>query len=224
MQPGYVSVIKEEVLEKVVCALRRGELVCFPTETVYALACSALCESAVHRLYEVKQREPEKPFSIMLSDAKQIREFADVRNCDMEIVNVLSPGPVTFILPISSTQNLPRGFFKDTLGVRIPDHALAREVLKRFEYPVVATSANLSGMHSAARASDVPHEIRKSVAEFLEDDSSVNGVCSTVFEVASRKILRNGMLTKQKILNAIGIAEKQYGLDSGACLTKESSS
>ncbi|UQD54598.1 L-threonylcarbamoyladenylate synthase [Anaplasma phagocytophilum] len=191
------------MVEEIVNALRNEEIVCFPTETLYALACSAFSERAVAKLYDIKRRLHDKPFSLMLGDIQQVKKFSNMKNTDLRIMEMLSPGPITFILPLHYAQNLPRRFFKDTLGVRIPDHALACNILSRFEFPVVATSANLSGERDALKASDIPEELRMHVSKLWEDDSSVSGMCSTVFDMVSQKILRTGMLPSSKILDAI---------------------
>ncbi|ACM49191.1 hypothetical protein U370_01625 [Anaplasma marginale str. Dawn] len=190
-------------MQRVVEALRKEQIVCFPTDTLYALACSALSANSVQRLYEIKRRQYHKPIPILLNSLAAIRKFASLKDEDWGIIERLSPGPVTFVVPLHDTQSLPGEFFRGTVGVRIPDHAMARTILEEFGGPVAATSANLSGMPGARRAMEIPQEIRDCVSELMEDDSAVGGMCSTVFDVQSRKVLRIGMFSEHKIAGIV---------------------
>ena len=205
-------------------ALKNGEIVCFPTETLYALACNACSENAVRRLYDIKKRSYNRPLSLLLHNTSQIAEFTHITDTDFKIVEMLSPGPITYVLPLRKIQNLPELFFRNTLGIRIPDHKLAHDILTKVDFPVAATSANISGENATALASEIPTEIRKNVSKFLENDYSVSGVCSTVFDMISRKILREGMISSTKIIDAINVAEKQHGYSSRTQRSKERSS
>lgn len=198
------------MLDKVVDALNRNEIVCFPTETVYALACNARSEEALSRLYKIKKRDIAKPFSILCRDLVQVAALVELTDFDLKVLTMLTPGPVTFVLPMRPKQNLPSSFFRDSLGVRIPDHKLASAVLGAVSYPLAATSANISGISDAVRAVCVPEEIRECVSEFWDDDSSVGGVCSTVFDLAKRSVLRAGMLQEQEIFNTIKTVQRKY--------------
>ncbi|MFV9924077.1 MAG: L-threonylcarbamoyladenylate synthase [Anaplasma ovis] len=190
-------------MQLVVEALRKEQIVCFPTDTLYALACNALSASAVRRLYEIKRRQYHKPIPILLNSLAMIRKFALLRDEDWNIIERLTPGPVTFVAPLQGTRSLPGEFFRSTVGVRVPDHTMARAILREFGGPVAATSANLSGTPGARRAAEIPQEIRDCVSELVEDDSAVGGMCSTVFDVQSRKILRIGMFSEHKIAGVV---------------------
>lgn len=195
------------MLDKVVAALNRNEIVCFPTETVYALACNAYSEEALSKLCRIKRRDVSKPLSLLCRDLMQLEDLVELKDTDRKVLTMLTPGPVTFVLPMSPTQNLPRSFFKDTLGVRIPDHEIAYAVLQAVPYPLVATSANVSGVAEAVRAVEVPKEISDHVSEFWGNDSCVGGVCSTVFELTTKRVLRAGMLPARKIFSAISAVQ-----------------
>ena len=195
-------------MQRVVEALRKEQIVCFPTDTLYALACSALSASAVQRLYEIKRRQYHKPIPLLLNSLAMIKKFTSLRDEDWDIIERLSPGPVTFVVPLQGTQSLPSEFFRGTVGVRIPDHTMARVILREFGEPVAATSANLSGTPGAKYAVEIPQEIRDCVSELVEDDSAVGGMCSTVFDVQSRKVLRIGMLSKHRIAGVVRSCER----------------
>ena len=194
------------MLDKVMESLNRNEIVCFPTETVYALACSAYSEEALFKLCKIKRRDTSKPLSLLCKDLTQVAELAKLDDANLKVLEMLTPGPVTFVLPICNTQNLPRSFFGNTLGIRIPDHEIANAVLQAVSYPLVATSANISGIAEAAKAVDVPEEIRQHVSALWNDDSSVGGVCSTVFDLTTKKVIRAGVFPDREIFDAIRAA------------------
>ncbi|MGN7678955.1 MAG: L-threonylcarbamoyladenylate synthase [Anaplasma sp.] len=178
-------------------------MVCFPTDTLYALACSALDEEAVERLYELKKRPRSKPIPVLVDDLSKMRKLSSIAEEDWRIVEQLSPGPVTFVVPLCNAESLPKGFFRDTLGVRVPDHKMAHTILREFGAPVAATSANVSGMPGVGKAAEIPQEIRDHVTALIEDDSAVSGVCSTVLDVKTREVLRVGMISEQEIADVL---------------------
>ncbi|MCU7611443.1 L-threonylcarbamoyladenylate synthase [Anaplasma capra] len=190
-------------IQQVVEALKKEQVVCFPTDTLYALACSAFSTNAVQRLYEIKRRQHHKPIPLLLSSSAMLREFSSLRDEDWAIIERLSSKPVTFVVPLHHTGRLPHRFFNGTVGVRVPNHAKALAILQEFGAPVAATSANLSGMPNARCASDIPQEILDRVSAFIEDDSEVSGTCSTVFDLQSRKVFRPGMLSERRITRVV---------------------
>ncbi|MGN7661544.1 MAG: L-threonylcarbamoyladenylate synthase [Anaplasma sp.] len=190
-------------MQQVVNALKNGQMVCFPTDTLYALACSALDTEAIERLYALKRRPRSKPIPVLVDDLTKIRKLSFMTEEDWRIVAQLSPGPVTFVVPLRNDESLPKEFFRNTLGVRVPNHEMARTILREFGAPVAATSANVSGMPGVGRAAEIPQEIRDHVTALIEDDSAVGGVCSTVLDVVTREVLRIGMISEQKIADVL---------------------
>ena len=191
------------MLKQAVRALENDEIICFPTETLYALSCNPFSESALRRLYNLKQRQHGKPCPLLFSSLEEIRRFSNVDEIDLMTMRMLLDGQITFIMPLPTIHMLPSGFFKNTLGARVSSHKTALSILHAFGYPLVATSANISGIPGGTKASDVPEAIKKGVSVFIEDDTSVTGTCSTVFDVKSRTILREGSFSDTKIFDII---------------------
>ena len=191
------------MLKQAVRALESDEVICFPTETLYALACNPFSESALCRLYELKQRQHAKPCPLLFSSLEEICKFSDVDETDITTMRILSDGQITFILPLPAIHTLPSGFFKNTLGARVSSHKIALSILRTFGYPLVATSANISGIPGATKASEVPEAIKSGVSVFIEDDTHVTGMCSTVFDIRSHTILREGSFSGTKIFDII---------------------
>lgn len=124
--------------------LREGGLVIYPTDTVYGLGCDISNKSAMERLYRFKGVKPGKAnFSFICYDLSHISEYAaQLDNATYKLMRACLPGPYTFILKASS--NVPRAFKnkKRTVGIRVPDNNIAREIVREFGTPIVSTSVH----------------------------------------------------------------------------------
>ena len=183
----------------IVNAIRNNLLVCFPTETVYALVCNALSKKAIGKIYQIKKRPRNKPLSIFVSDVNSLIRIARVKEKYVNLINRFSPGPVTYILPLKNNNTLPSEFFKTTVGIRIPDHPIATSILNELETPIIATSINISGEKNACRADDITQSIKQHLSCIIEDDQLVSGVESTIVDLTTDeiKIVRQGYLFEQ---------------------------
>ena len=188
---------------KVIEALKNKHLVCFPTETVYALAGDAYSTEAIQKIYETKNRSYNKPLSLLVSNIDKIKQFSNLSEHTAKIIQKLSPGPITFVLPIHNYHKLPKQFFSNTIGIRIPDHPIALEILNNFDNPIAGTSVNISGQPNVISSHKIPKSIKKNISIVLEDDSLVNGIESTVIDLTSYKILRAGAVTQHEIFDII---------------------
>lgn len=140
----YPSSINEASIDKVVEALRRGDIIVYPTDTHYALGCDALRERAIERLCRIKGINPAKQLlSIVCADLRQASEFARIDNNAFRLMKANVPGPFTWILPASTT--LPKVFKpRKTVGVRVPDNAIARAIAEALGHPLLTSS--IAGM------------------------------------------------------------------------------
>lgn len=167
--------------------LRRDGLIVYPTETVYGLGADALSEDAVLKVYEAKNRPLSNPISIAVSDMDMLDAVAVVDDTARAFIERFLPGPVTVVLPAKSC--LPEILTGGTglIGIRWPDHEVALAIIARFDSPITATSANVSGEKPPSRPGDVhvPHD-------YLVDDGKLPGTPSTVVDLTTRRILRRG--------------------------------
>ncbi|MFP3031775.1 MAG: L-threonylcarbamoyladenylate synthase, partial [Wolbachia sp.] len=147
------------MVSKIINAIQNNLLVCFPTETVYALACNALDNESIGKIYQIKKRSQNKPLSIFVSDIYNLTKIAKVKERYIDLINHFSPGPITYILPLKNNNILPNEFFKDSIGIRIPEHPIAISILNKLKVPIVATSINISGKKSVCKANDIPQSI-----------------------------------------------------------------
>ncbi|AUG48714.1 threonylcarbamoyl-AMP synthase [Haloarcula taiwanensis] len=171
-------------------AVRDGELVIYPTETVYGLGADALDAAAVERVFEAKGRERDKPVSMAVPDIESAREYTDLSERELAFMREFLPGPVTVVVKRRDAVPDVLVAGRDCVGVRIPDHDLALELLAETG-PLTATSANISGNPSARTVGDLD-AIRERAAVVLDAGETDGGTGSTVVNVASRTIHRRG--------------------------------
>lgn len=194
-------------VERAARLLREGRLVAFATETVYGLGANALDPRAVARVFEVKGRPHFDPLIVHLADASWLARVAsEVPDRARELAHRFWPGPLTLVLPKTEavpdlvTAGLP------TVAVRVPDHPLACELLRRAAIPVAAPSANLFGRLSPTSAEHVAEQLADRIDYILDGGRCRVGVESTVLSLAGDTpvLLRPGGLPLEDIEAVIG--------------------
>lgn len=162
--------------------LRAGKVVAFPTDTVYGLA--AATDDAVRRIYELKGRAEAKPLVLMAADPEAFGDRVRVSPAALRYMRRFWPGPLTLVLPSGQT----------TVGVRVPDHPLALELL-RAAGPLWTTSANRSGHPDASTAAEVAIEL-PDVDAVLDGGRAPGGTPSTVVDLTGPRprVLREGAI------------------------------
>ncbi|WCR57919.1 L-threonylcarbamoyladenylate synthase [Wolbachia endosymbiont of Ctenocephalides felis wCfeJ] len=193
------------MIPKIINAIQNNLLVCFPTETVYALACSALDSGAIKKIYQVKKRSQNKPLSIFVDNVYSLTKIAVLEEKYISLINRFSPGPITYILPLKNNNILPNEFFKVSIGIRIPNHPIATSILNELKTPIVATSINISGEKSVCKASGIPKSIKRHLSAVVEDDELVSGIESTIIDLTLDKIkvVREGTVSLQTVNNML---------------------
>lgn len=201
-------------ISEAVEALKQGALVAFPTETVYGLGASAVDANALKRLYAAKGRPAEHPVIVHLADTDQLSDWVlHIPPAAMRLAQSLWPGPMTLILPRSvRAQDAVTGG-QNSVGVRIPNHPVALELLKSFGDGVAAPSANKFGQLSPTNATDVASEFRDELAIVLDGGPCDVGIESTIIDFSQEqpRILRPGMILPEQIELIAGI-KLQAGL------------
>lgn len=179
-------------IEEAVKVLKRDGIVVYPTETVYGLGCDALSEEAIHRLYEVKMRPLSKPISIAVADMDMLRAVAVVGEREERFIERFLPGPVTVVLPAKSC--IPAVLTGGTglIGIRMPDNAVAVEIIERLGVPITSTSANISGNTAPVHRNQVDV-----VYDYIIDAGSLPGTPSTVVDLVELRVLRAGAMIEE---------------------------
>lgn len=181
--------------------IRKGEVVGFPTETVYGLGADALNVDAVKKIYEAKGRPSDNPLIVHVPNVEEARKVAEVSPLAEKLFSVFSPGPITIVLP--KKQCIPYAVTAglDTVGIRIPSHPVAREFLTACKTPVAAPSANLSKRVSPTTAEAVFDDMNGRVPAIIDGGACDVGIESTVLSLAAEQptILRPGGITEEML-------------------------
>jgi L-threonylcarbamoyladenylate synthase len=187
--------------------LREGGLVAFPTETVYGLGAHAMDPSAVEKIFQAKERPSYNPLIVHGSDAASLRSV--VREWPAharELAEAFWPGPLTLVLPREASVPSRVCAGLDTVGVRVPAHPVARELLRQAGVPVAAPSANLFMSLSPTRAEHVWKSLGSRVDAILDGGPTDVGIESSVLDLSQSRpvLLRFGAVTRTQIEEVIG--------------------
>lgn len=202
------NVNKEETYAQAVDIIRSGGIVAFPTETVYGLGADATNAEAVEKIFEAKGRPADNPLIVHVdSKAAAINYVDDVSDKALKLMDAFWPGALTLIMkskPRIFAQNVTADL--ETVGIRVPNHPVALNLLKRVQLPIAAPSANTSGKPSPTLAEHVYHDMESKVPLILDGGPTKIGIESTVLDMTSEPpvILRPGNVTKEQIENVIG--------------------
>ena len=195
----------ETELQEAAEALKEGELVAFPTETVYGLGANALLPNAVKKVFSVKGRPQDNPLIVHVASFEQVKEYVDNFHPAAEkIVKNFWPGPLTLIFKIKK-DTLPSVVTGglSTAAFRMPDNKKTLEVIELSGVPLVGPSANTSGKPSPTTADHVYHDLQGKITGIIDDGATRIGVESTVLDLsdptAMPMILRPGAVTKEQI-------------------------
>lgn len=189
--------------------LKDGEVVAFPTETVYGLGADATNEEAIAKIFKAKGRPSDNPLIVHLGDKEAIEGIVEeVTPIARQLIDAFMPGPLTVVLKTNGkiASNVTAGL--DTVGIRIPDHGAARELITATGKPIAAPSANLSGKPSPTSAVHVYQDLDGVIRGILDGGPTGVGVESTVVDCTKDQavILRPGGITKEALENVLGEA------------------
>ena len=180
--------------------IKSGGIISFPTDTVYGIGVSAFNKDAIEKIYQVKRRPKEKAIPILIGDQTELIKITPPPGERVQkILAAFWPGALTLILPLLA--ELPANLSNTgTIGVRVPDHNLTRELL-RLAGPLAATSANLSGQESALSAEEVYQNLGGKLDLILDGGKAPGSVASTVLDCTGEQpaVLREGPIPWKQI-------------------------
>jgi L-threonylcarbamoyladenylate synthase len=194
-------------IEEAVETLRAGDLVAFPTETVYGLGANASNPAAVRKIFEVKGRPPDHPVIVHLDNPRYLHRWvADVPPAAERLAGMFWPGPLTLILPKADHVNDIVTGGQDSIGIRIPSHPMAQQLLTAFGGGIAAPSANRYGHLSPTKPEHVRDEFGDAVRVLLDGGDSPIGLESTIVSCINDelRLLRPGSITRSQIEAVVG--------------------
>lgn len=192
------------VFERAIAVLQNGGVIVIPTDTVYGLACDAMNENAIQRIFEIKMRSREKALPIFVSNTVMLEQVARVSPEMSAMLSQLWPGALTAVLLAQSTipEILHRG--TNAIGVRMPKYQFDLNLVEQFGGPLAVTSANISGKGSCIKIQDVINSFHGGIEPDLVVDAGdlPDSIASTVadFTKTPPVILREGPVLELDIL------------------------
>lgn len=196
-----------EYLDRAADVLRSGGLVAFPTETVYGLGAAMTHPTTVRRIFEVKGRPNDNPLILHIAEMGALEEIArSIPSVAWDLASKFWPGPLTMVFPARDTVPSEVTAGLPTVAVRIPNHPVALELMRRVGIPVAAPSANLSGRPSPTNGQDVAEDLNGAVEIILDAGPAGVGVESTVLDLTGDvpRILRPGGVTVEMLEEIFG--------------------
>lgn len=181
-------------ISKVVAILKEGGIIAYPTDTIYGIGCDIFNQRAIQKIYQLKQRSPNQPFSFICSDLKNISHYAKVSNYAYKTMRRLLPGPYTFVL--EGSKLVPKIMLtrRKTAGIRVPNNAICLALVAGLGNPIITTSASKpdGGILNDPYLID---ELYRSRIQIVIDGGPVAGLPSSVISLIndSPEVLRKGM-------------------------------
>lgn len=199
---NFKDKIDEKELKEITYAIKNGNLVVFPTETVYGIGANALDSDAVSKIFKTKGRPSDNPLIVHVSDKSMIKDVVkDINKIEQKLIDNFMPGPITIILPKSDIIPDNVTCSLDTVGIRMPENEIARRIIKEAGVPIAAPSANISGKPSGTNIEDIKKELNNKVDYIVDGGACKIGLESTVIKVQNCvvKILRPGKISPEDI-------------------------
>lgn len=189
-----------------VSILRRGGLICYPTDTVYGIGAAAGDDTAVRGLYAVKGRSPGKALPLLLADTSEAMWVAEVTPLARRLAGRFWPGALTIVMrkaPDYRSLALAGG---ETVALRVPNQDVVRAIVRSLGEPLTGTSANRAGTPAPISAAQVAFTMRDMVDLVIDGGPSRGRVESTVLDITQEvpKVLREGPVSRKEIEEAVG--------------------
>lgn len=186
--------------------LREGRLVALPTDTFFALGANALDGTAISRLFKAKGRPETNPVPVLLGDFRDVGSVAsDFPDQAKALASNFWPGALTIVLPALAEVPDSVTAGAGTVGVRVPDHEIARKLIQIAGVPVTGTSANLSGQPPCKTADEVANQLSGRITCIVDAPCGVHSAPSTVVSLTGGaiKIIRDGSISERQIREAL---------------------
>ena len=201
---------RAENLADAVAALKRGEVIVYPTETLYGLGADALNGAAVEKVFQLKGRNPDNPIPVLIADREMLGALvAEIPPLAEKLMASFWPGPLTLVL--TTRKNIPSALLNAdrAIGVRISNQHIATELVRALGRPLTATSANPSGLTPARTVQQAKDYFAGEIDVFMDAGELTSKTGSTVVEVRANgvRIIREGEINKSELQRVVGESE-----------------
>ncbi len=196
--------INEEEIKEAAEEIKNGNLVLFPTETVYGIGANALNAEAVKKVFIAKNRAPDNPLIVHVCSIEMVEKIVqEITPLEKKLMEKFWPGPLTIIFNRKSEKIIPNVVTAnlDTVGIRMPSNKIAKKLIQEAGVPIAAPSANISGKPSGTKVEDIIEELDGKVQYILDGGVTDIGLESTVIKIDNGviDILRPGKVTKEEL-------------------------
>ena len=204
-----------KVIQQAYEILTNGELLAIPSETVYGLGADATSDSAISKIYKLKKRPHINPLILHVSNIKMVEQFTETNPLFYLLSNYFWPGPLTMILNQKKNNNISELATSNlsSVAVRLPDNKIFQNIIEKFNNPIAAPSANISGNISPTNPYHVYEDFGEEIKLIIDGGQSEKGVESTVIDIRSNDIiiLRHGPITQKMLENRVDCKIKKKG-------------
>ena len=204
-----------EVIQQAYEILSNGELLAIPSETVYGLGADATSDGAISRIYKIKKRPHINPLILHVSNINMVEQFAETNTLFYSLSKYFWPGPLTVILNQKKNNEISKLATSNlsSVAVRLPDNKIFQNIIEKFNNPIAAPSANISGNISPTNPYHVYEDFGEEIKLIIDGGQSEKGVESTVVDIRSNDIiiLRHGPITQKMLENKLDCKIKKKG-------------
>ncbi len=190
------------IIEKAARIMKKGGVVVFPTESSYGLGVDATNETAIKKLAAVKHQPEEKSVSVIVADLGQAEDFGKLDEKARKLVERFMPGPLTLV--VEKRLGVPDALAEKTIAFRISSNRIARALCKELGNAITATSANLHGRPSIYSGREAIKQFGNRAHMIIDAGELPRNPSSTIYDTVHERILRNGPITEQQIMQALG--------------------
>ncbi|MBI4018808.1 MAG: threonylcarbamoyl-AMP synthase [Candidatus Aenigmarchaeota archaeon] len=187
---------EKKSLAQAAVVLKKGGIIIYPTETSYGIGADFSNEDAKEKIYDIKERNRDKPLSVIVSRVAMIKRYAKITPETQLLCKQFMPGPLTLVVPADDT---------GTIAFRVPAHGFARKLSAALKRPITATSANISGADPLYNISDVVKAFEGKIDAIIDAGNLPKRRPSTIYDVQNDKILREGPITLEQIHSLISL-------------------
>ncbi len=198
----------EPIIKKIAETVKQGKVIIYPTDTVYGLGANVYDKNVIERIYQIKRREKNHPFSIIIGNVLDLKELIEeIHQPAIILMEKFWPGALTLIFKSSLKLKDKLPVDRENIGVRLPNNKICGFLTKFCGYPIISTSANLSGGKAPYSIEEIPQEIKTSCDIIIDTGKIRSKGESTIIDVSTPipKIIREGGIPMEEIKKYIKI-------------------
>lgn len=179
---------QQRLIDQVVASLRQGGIIAYPTDTMYGIGCDIFNQKAVKRIYQIKRRDKDKPFSFICSNLKDVSQYCYLSNSAYRLMKKCLPGPYTFVL--QAMKIVPKIMMskQKTVGIRVPENKICQQIVESLGNPILTTSATLEEDIYLSEAFEVEERLGNQI-DIIIDGEPITPAPSSVISLIGEEVV-----------------------------------